>query len=49
MVARGDLGVEIEYSELPPVQRELVRKCTIAGKPVLAEELIARVRAQKQS
>jgi pyruvate kinase len=35
MVARGDLGVEIEYSELPPLQRELVRKCTIAGKPVI--------------
>jgi pyruvate kinase len=35
MVARGDLGVEIEFAELPPLQRELVRKCTIAGKPVI--------------
>ena len=35
MVARGDLGVEIAFSELPVVQRELVRKCTLAGKPVI--------------
>jgi pyruvate kinase len=35
MVARGDLGVEIKFSELPVVQRELVRKCTLAGKPVI--------------
>jgi pyruvate kinase len=35
MVARGDLGVEIEFTELPVIQREIVRKCTIAGKPVI--------------
>ena len=35
MVARGDLGVEIAFYELPVVQRELVRKCTVAGKPVI--------------
>ncbi|MFI5306950.1 MAG: pyruvate kinase [Polyangiales bacterium] len=35
MVARGDLGVEVELAELPVIQREIVRKCTIAGKPVI--------------
>ncbi len=35
MVARGDLGVEVELAELPAIQRQIVRKCTIAGKPVI--------------
>ncbi len=35
MVARGDLGVEVEYALLPVAQRDMVRRCTIAGKPVI--------------
>ena len=35
MVARGDLGVEIDLAELPVVQRGMVRKCALAGKPVI--------------
>lgn len=35
MIARGDLGVEIPFEELPALQRHLVRKCAIAGKPVI--------------
>ncbi len=35
MVARGDLGVEIDFEELPVVQRRFVRKCALAGKPVI--------------
>jgi pyruvate kinase len=35
MVARGDLGIEIEYHRLPLVQTELVRECQAAGKPVI--------------
>jgi pyruvate kinase len=35
MVARGDLGVEIDMAELPVVQRSIVRKCVEAGKPVI--------------
>ncbi len=35
MVARGDLGVEIDLEDLPVVQREMVRKCVEAGKPVI--------------
>ncbi|MEE2965339.1 MAG: pyruvate kinase [Acidobacteriota bacterium] len=35
MVARGDLGVEVQFAELPVAQRTMVRKCAIAGKPVI--------------
>ncbi len=35
MVARGDLGVEIELEELPNVQRTIVRKCQEKGKRVI--------------
>ncbi len=35
MVARGDLGVEVPFAELPVAQRTMVRKCAIAGKPVI--------------
>jgi pyruvate kinase len=35
MVARGDLGIEIDYHRLPIVQMDLVRACQAAGKPVI--------------
>ncbi|MEM8946976.1 MAG: pyruvate kinase [Planctomycetota bacterium] len=35
MVARGDLGIEIEYHRLPLVQTELVCACQAEGKPVI--------------
>ncbi|QDS97610.1 pyruvate kinase [Adhaeretor mobilis] len=35
MVARGDLGIEIEYHQLPLVQTELVKACQAEGKPVI--------------
>ena len=35
MVARGDLGIEIDYQDLPLVQRDLVNECRKEGKPVI--------------
>src|SRR5260221_436985 len=35
MVARGDLGIEIDYHVLPLVQRRMVENCLAEGKPVI--------------
>jgi pyruvate kinase len=35
MVARGDLGIEIPYEELPIVQRRIVKTCLRVGRPVI--------------
>ena len=35
MVARGDLGNEIALEKIPFVEREIINKCKLAGKPVI--------------
>ncbi len=35
MVARGDLGVELPPEDVPPLQRQIVRVCRFAGRPVV--------------
>lgn len=41
MVARGDLGIEVPYYRLPVIQREILHKCLIAGKPsIIATQML---------
>jgi pyruvate kinase len=35
MVARGDLGIECPYEELPIIQRRIVKACLQIGRPVI--------------
>ncbi len=35
MVARGDLGVEVPFTELPAIQKHLISKCRMLGKRVI--------------
>lgn len=35
MVARGDMGVEIDYEKLPAIQKKLITKCRMLGKRVI--------------
>lgn len=41
MVARGDMGVEIEYERLPGLQKRFIRKCYRAGKiAIIATQML---------
>lgn len=35
MVARGDLAVEMDLATVPLIQKDIARRCRIAGKPVI--------------
>lgn len=35
MVARGDLGVEVELEELPIIQRKIIKECAFQGRRVI--------------
>lgn len=41
MVARGDLGVEVPFEELPAIQKMIIKKCRIRGKrSITATEML---------
>ena len=47
MVARGDLGVEIPYEELPQIQKMLIEKCRSKGKRcITATEMLESMISQ---
>ena len=35
MVARGDMGVEVRLARVPMIQKELIARCNVKGKPVI--------------
>jgi pyruvate kinase len=35
MIARGDLGIEVPIERIPGIQRQIIRKCVQAKKPVI--------------
>ena len=35
MIARGDLGIEVPFEELPIIQRKIVKTCLRVGRPVI--------------
>jgi pyruvate kinase len=35
MVARGDLGLQLDPQEVPAIQKRIIRKCNLRGKPVI--------------
>ena len=43
MVARGDMGVEIDFTEIPILQKQMISQCVACGKPPTTQAAMASI------